>query len=55
MGNTDIAWKQIGFLALAGVTGIIVGTYVVAPMMQKRKAKKLAESKKQPSTAKKAA
>ncbi|WP_173427054.1 hypothetical protein [Kordia jejudonensis] len=55
MGNTDIAWKQIGFLALAGVTGIIVGTFVVAPRMQKRKAKKLAESKKQASTPKKAA
>lgn len=54
MGNTDIAWKQIGFLALAGVTGIIVGTFVVAPMLEKRKAKKLAAKKKQaPQTTKK--
>jgi hypothetical protein len=30
-----------------GVAGILIGTFIVAPMMQKRKAKKLAENKKQ--------
>lgn len=51
----DIAWKQIGILVGTGVGCLLLGTFVVAPMMQKRKAKKLAEKKKQATTTKKAA
>lgn len=45
--NSDIAWKQIGILAGTGLGCLLIGTFVVAPMLQKRKAKKLADKKKQ--------
>ncbi|WP_430409236.1 hypothetical protein [Kordia sp.] len=50
--NSDIAWKPIMYMVGTGVAGILIGTLIVAPMMQKRKAKKLAENKKK-ETAKK--
>lgn len=45
--NSDIAWKPIMYMVGTGVAGILIGALIVAPMMQKRKAKKLAENKKQ--------
>jgi len=47
MAHTDIAWKQIGWITGTGIVGILIGTLIVAPMLQKRKAKKLDEKKKQ--------
>ena len=47
MANTDIAWKQIGILAGTGIVCLLIGTFVVAPRVQKHKAKKLAAKKKQ--------
>ncbi|EDP96527.1 hypothetical protein U8527_10455 [Kordia algicida OT-1] len=43
--NSDIAWKPIMYMVGTGVAGILIGTLIVAPMLQKRKAKKLAASK----------
>ncbi|EDP94663.1 hypothetical protein U8527_07190 [Kordia algicida OT-1] len=45
--NSDIAWKPIMYMVGTGVAGILIGTLIVAPWMQKAKAKKLAEKKKQ--------
>jgi len=45
--NSDIAWKPIMYMVGTGVAGILIGTLLVAPMMQKAKAKKLAEKQKQ--------
>ena len=50
--NSDIAWKPIMYMVGTGVAGIVIGAFIVAPMMQKHKARKLAENKKQ-TTAKK--
>jgi hypothetical protein len=44
--KNDIAWTPILYCVGAGVAGIALGTFLIAPMMQKMKAKKLAESKK---------
>ena len=48
--KNDIAWTPILYCVGAGVAGIALGTFLIAPMMQKMKAKKLAEAKK-PATA----
>tara|TARA_R110002049_G_scaffold113040_2_gene263065 strand:+ start:32388 stop:32696 length:309 start_codon:yes stop_codon:yes gene_type:complete len=44
--NKDIAWTPILYCVGAGIAGIALGTFLVAPMVQKMKAKKLAEKKK---------
>jgi len=44
--QNDIAWKPILYCVGAGIAGIALGTFLVAPMVQKMKAKKLAEKKK---------
>ncbi len=44
--HNDIAWKPIIYCIGAGVLGIALGTFMVAPMVQKRAAKKNAEQKK---------
>ena len=44
--DNDIAWKPILFCVGAGIAGIALGTFLVAPMVQKMKAKKEAEKKK---------
>lgn len=45
--NSDIAWKPIMYMVATGVAGILIGTLIVAPCIQKAKAKKLEEKKKQ--------
>jgi hypothetical protein len=44
--NKDIAWTPILYCVGAGVAGIALGTFLMAPMMQKMKAKKIVEAKK---------
>ena len=44
--KNDIAWQPIMYCVGAGIAGIAIGTLIVAPMVQKMKAKKLAEKKK---------
>ena len=50
--NSDIAWKPIMYMVGTGVAGILIGTLIIAPMMEKAKAKKLAKKEKE-TTAKK--
>ena len=38
--ETDIAWKPILICAGTGIAGIAIGTFLIAPMIQKAKAKK---------------
>jgi hypothetical protein len=45
--NSDIAWKPIMYMVGTGVAGILIGTFIVAPMIQKVKAKKLAAKKEE--------
>ena len=42
----DIAWKPYAFSIGAGLVGIAIGVFLVAPALQKREAKKLAAKKK---------
>ncbi len=49
--NIDI--KAIAFIAGAGIAGILLGTFLVAPMMAKAKAKKLEKETTKAVTAKK--
>ena len=44
--KNDIAWQPIMYCVGAGIAGLAIGTLLVAPMVQKMKAKKLAEQKK---------
>lgn len=44
--KNDIAWTPILYCVGAGVAGIALGTFLIAPMMQKMKAKKIAAAKK---------
>jgi|TARA_R100000322_G_scaffold170361_1_gene145358 hypothetical protein len=44
--KNDIAWQPIMYCVGAGIAGIAIGTLLVAPMVQKMKAKKLAEKNK---------
>lgn len=44
--NKDIAWTPILYCVGAGVAGLALGTFLVAPMVQKMKAKKVADQKK---------
>jgi hypothetical protein len=47
MANSkDIAWTPIMYCVGAGIAGLALGTFLVAPMVQKMKAKKIAEKKK---------
>jgi len=47
MANSkDIAWTPIMYCVGAGIAGLALGTFLVAPMVQKMKAKKLVEKKK---------
>lgn len=47
MANSkDIAWTPILYCVGAGVAGLALGTFLLAPMVQKMKAKKEAEKKK---------
>lgn len=43
--KTDIAWKPILYCGGIAITGILVGTFIVAPIIEKQKAKKLAKQK----------
>lgn len=51
--SNDIAWAPILYCVGAGVAGIALGTFLVAPMVQKHKAKKLAEQQQKALAAKK--
>lgn len=42
----DIAWKPIAFCIGAGIAGIAIGAFLVAPAIKKAKDKKLAAKKK---------
>ena len=44
--ENDIAWTPILYCVGAGIAGLALGTFLVAPMVQKMKAKKIAEQKK---------
>ncbi len=44
--KTDIAWTPIMYCVGTGIVGIAIGTFLVAPMVHKMKAKQLAEKKK---------
>ncbi|WP_198283129.1 hypothetical protein [Aquimarina agarilytica] len=44
--ENDIAWTPILYCVGAGVAGLALGTFLIAPMIQKMKAKKEAEKKK---------
>lgn len=44
--HNNIAWKPIMYCIGTGVLGIALGTYMVAPMVQKMAAKKNAKQKK---------
>lgn len=44
--DNDIAWALIFYCVGAGVAGLALGTFLVAPMVQKMKAKKLAAQQK---------
>lgn len=44
--KNDIAWTPILYCMGTGIAGLALGTFLVAPMVQKMKAKKLAEKKK---------
>ncbi|WP_170179740.1 hypothetical protein [Flavivirga rizhaonensis] len=44
--ENDIAWTPILYCVGAGIAGIALGTFLVAPMVQKMKAKKIAEKQK---------
>lgn len=44
--NKDIAWTPILYCVGAGIAGLALGTFLVTPMVQKMKAKKIAENKK---------
>ena len=44
--DNDIAWTPILYCVGAGVAGLALGTFLVAPMVQKIKAKKLAAQQK---------
>jgi len=52
--ENDIAWTPILYCVGAGIAGIALGTFLVAPMIQKRKAKQMAEKKKAITPTKKA-
>ncbi|MFC4635692.1 hypothetical protein ACFO3O_17405 [Dokdonia ponticola] len=49
--NIDI--KAIAYIAGAGIAGVLLGTFLIAPMMAKTKAKKLEKEKQQAVVAKK--
>ena len=49
--KNDIAWQPIMYCIGAGIAGIAIGTLIVAPMVQKMKAKKLAEKNKKTAAA----
>ena len=42
----DIAWKPIAFCIGAGIAGIAIGAFLVAPAIKKAKDKKLASKNK---------
>jgi hypothetical protein len=44
--NKDIAWMPILYCVGAGIAGLALGTFLIAPMVEKRKAKKAASTKK---------
>ncbi len=44
--ENDIAWTPILYCAGAGLAGLALGTFLIAPMIQKMKSKKQAEEKK---------
>lgn len=44
--NNDIAWAPILYCVGAGIAGLAIGTFLVAPMVQKMKAKKAMDNKK---------
>lgn len=52
--ESNIDMKAIAFIAGAGIAGILLGTFLVAPMMAKAKAKKLEKEKTKAVEAKKA-
>ncbi len=43
--ESNIDMKAIAFIAGAGIAGILLGTFLVAPMMAKTKAKKIEKTK----------
>ncbi|WP_193361479.1 hypothetical protein [Aquimarina agarivorans] len=51
--ENDIAWTPILYCVGAGVAGLALGTFLIAPMIQKMKAKKEAQKKKAITTTKK--
>ncbi|MFC4633514.1 hypothetical protein ACFO3O_06325 [Dokdonia ponticola] len=51
--ESNIDMKAIAFIAGAGIAGVLLGTFLVAPMIAKAKANKLEKEKTKAVTAKK--